>query len=97
MLAIEIPLKVGRHLEPIFFSFLGNMEPSSSTEVTSGRHQQQPLSNDQQVRVLPKWHIVTASRTPASSIAAQRGSLKPGSAPQKATLLTKNGPQDVSF
>ena len=76
---------------------LGNNEPSSSTEVTGGRHQQQPLSNDQQVRVLPKWHIVTASRTPVSSIAAQRGSLKPGSAPQKATLLTKNGPQDVSF
>ena len=40
-------------------------------------------------QVLPKWQIATG-------VSTQRATLKPGSAPQKATLLTKNGPQDVS-
>ena len=45
-------------------------------------------------RSLPKWQIVGS----AASKPLQRpvASLKPGSAPQKATLLTQNGPVDVS-
>ena len=47
-----------------------------------------------QARILPKWQIVGS----AASKPLQRpvASLKPGSAPQKATLLTQNGPVDVS-
>ena len=49
---------------------------------------------EDQARVLPKWQIVGS----AASKPLQRpvASLKPGSAPQKATLLTQNGPVDVS-
>ena len=72
--------------------FLDDREPSSSIE--AGYYAgAQPQSNDQ-VRVLPKWQIVSSGASGTSS--TQRASLKPGSAPQKATLLTKNGPQDVS-
>ena len=55
----------------------------------------EPTVQDQGgTRSLPKWQIVGS----AASKPLQRpvASLKPGSAPQKATLLTQNGPVDVS-
>ena len=62
-------------------------------------------SNDEEVtsptarRILPKWQIVGGKSLDTASKPLQRpvASLKPGSAPQKATLLTKEGPIDVSF
>ena len=50
-------------------------------------------------RSLPKWQIVGGKSLAAASKPLQRpvASLKPGSAPQKATLLTKEGPIDVSL
>ena len=58
-------------------------------------------SNDEvssPTRTLPKWQIVGGKSLSAASKPLQRpvASLKPGSAPQKATLLTKEGPIDVS-
>ena len=48
-------------------------------------------------RSLPKWQIVGSSSniSGAGSRSRPRASLQPGSAPQKATLLTENGPIDV--
>ena len=81
-----------------FKIFSDDREPTSSIEIESIRGQQHyngihpplPTNDLNQVRqVLPKWQIATG-------VSTQRATLKPGSAPQKATLLTKNGPQDVS-
>ena len=66
--------------------------PTSSSESVSN-------TAASQVRLLPKWQIVGSASASSGSKPHQRpslASLKPGSAPQKATLLTKNGPQDVS-
>ena len=59
-------------------------------EATLSPHQEQP-----QVRVLPKWQIVSSASDRQPQAQRRIASLKPGSAPQKATLLTKSGPQDV--
>ena len=81
-----------------FKFFSDDREPTSSIEIEPNNRGQNYdgihpplLPNDlNQVRqVLPKWQIATG-------VSTQRATLKPGSAPQKATLLTKNGPQDVS-
>ena len=70
------------------------------TKSLDGSSRTAALANDQ-VRLLPKWQIVGAGASgvkASTSKPLQRpvASLKPGSAPQKATLLTENGPQDVS-
>ena len=81
-----------------FKFFSDDREPTSSIEIEpndrgqnyDGIHPPLPPNDLNQVRqVLPKWQIATG-------VSTQRATLKPGSAPQKATLLTKNGPQDVS-
>ena len=82
----------------IFCVSIGASRAAASRNVSTA-------SNDEEVtsptarRILPKWQIVGGKSLDTASKPLQRpvASLKPGSAPQKATLLTKEGPIDVSF
>lgn len=82
-------------------SFLDDMAFSTSPsgcETVSTSTAAASNSRPDQVRLLPKWQIVGGS-APGTKSSSHRplATLKPGSKPQKATLLTKNGPQDVRF
>ena len=69
---------------------------------TASNEEAQEVTSPTARRILPKWQIVggkslaTSASTTSKPLQRSVASLKPGSAPQKATLLTKEGPIDVS-